>query len=79
MNEPKCFGNKKENKIKFYTDLKMSYELSKTMLSKICRGCKYNNKCCKKIINGNGFNSIHKLGRKKKREFDGYKCVGEKK
>ena len=77
MEYQKCFGDKKNNKIKFYTDLGMPYELSKTMTHRICRACKFNDECCKKIINGNGFNGINKKGKVSKKDFVGYKNLSK--
>ena len=75
--QPKCFGDKRNNKVKFYIELGMSYDTTKLMLGKICRGCTYLDKCSEKIVNGNGFTSIKKRGKRKQREFDDVKIVGE--
>ena len=78
MEYPRCFGDIKNNKIKGYMKLGLSEELAKTMTHRICRKCRFFKLCCEKIISGNGFSS-HKKGKKKKRDFIGYKYVGEKK
>lgn len=60
FNQPKCFGNKKQNTIEEgYTN-------------RVCMTCRVFVDCCKYILDGKGYITYNKCGKKVCKEFNDY-------